>query len=70
MSRVMEWNISRRSPYRDEERLVMDDGFFASHGPCRFRADGWPTVLAAASVLVFLALAPSSTAPGHSVLLM
>ena len=62
-SRVMEWNISRRSPYRDEERLAMDDGFLASRDSCRFRADGRPTFLAAASVLVFLALAPSSTAP-------
>lgn len=49
----------------------MDGGFLASHDPCWFRADGMPTVLAAASVSVSLALAHFlDRAGGDSVLLM
>jgi hypothetical protein len=59
----MEWNISRRSPYRDEECFAMDDWFSCFHHDCRFRADGRPTRFAAAIISVYLALAASSTAP-------
>jgi hypothetical protein len=38
-------------------------GFLHPHALCWFRADGVPTFLAAASIFVYLALAPSSTAP-------
>lgn len=60
----MEWDISRRSPYRDEVRLVVDDGFLAiamilaGSEPMECRL-----FLLAASISVHLALAPSSTAP-------
>ena len=61
---VMEWNISLRSSYRDEECPVMAVCFLAFfHDSCQFRADGMPTSSAAAIVPVYLALAFFSTAP-------